>query len=97
MATIADQIVETLEIAGVKRIYGVVGDSLNGLTESLRVRQTIDWVHVRHEEAAAFAASITAWISSSEPWAPWGPGVCWFFSVMVSSGPPRSGGPMVSG
>ncbi|MCL8486880.1 MULTISPECIES: ubiquinone-dependent pyruvate dehydrogenase [Bradyrhizobium] len=57
MATIADQIVETLEIAGVKRIYGVVGDSLNGLTESLRVRQTIDWVHVRHEEAAAFAAS----------------------------------------
>ncbi|CCD94616.1 pyruvate dehydrogenase/oxidase: FAD-and thiamin PPi-binding [Bradyrhizobium sp. ORS 375] len=57
MATIADQIVETLEIAGIKRIYGVVGDSLNGLTESLRVRKTIDWVHVRHEEAAAFAAS----------------------------------------
>ncbi|GLH78313.1 pyruvate dehydrogenase [Bradyrhizobium sp. SSBR45G] len=57
MASIADQIVETLEIAGVKRIYGVVGDSLNGLTESLRVRKTIDWVHVRHEEVAAFAAS----------------------------------------
>ncbi|MGJ4945907.1 ubiquinone-dependent pyruvate dehydrogenase [Bradyrhizobium sp. HKCCYLS1011] len=57
MATIADHIVETLELAGVKRIYGVVGDSLNGLTESLRRRQTIDWIHVRHEEAAAFAAS----------------------------------------
>ncbi|NPU13827.1 ubiquinone-dependent pyruvate dehydrogenase [Bradyrhizobium sp. 83002] len=57
MSTIADQIVEMLEIAGVKRIYGVVGDSLNGLTESLRVRKTIDWVHVRHEEVAAFAAS----------------------------------------
>ncbi len=57
MATVADQIVETLELAGVKRIYELVGDSLNGLTESLRVRKKIDWVHVRHEEAAAFAAS----------------------------------------
>jgi len=57
MATIADQIVETLELAGVERIYGVVGDSLNGLTESLRNRKRIAWVHVRHEEAAAFAAS----------------------------------------
>ena len=57
MATVADQIVETLELAGVGRIYGVVGDSLNGLTESLRNRKRIDWVHVRHEEAAAFAAA----------------------------------------
>lgn len=57
MATVADQIVEMLEIAGVERIYGLVGDSLNGLTESLRQRDTIDWIHVRHEEAAAFAAS----------------------------------------
>ena len=54
---VADLIVETLEEAGVKRIYGVVGDSLNGLTESLRRRRAIDWVHVRHEEVAAFAAS----------------------------------------
>lgn len=63
MATVADQIVETLELAGVKRIYGVVGDSLNGLTESLRVRNMIDWIHVRHEEAAAFAASGEAQIT----------------------------------
>jgi pyruvate dehydrogenase (quinone) len=57
MTTVADLIVETLEQAGVERIYGVVGDSLNGLTESLRTRETIEWVHVRHEEVAAFAAS----------------------------------------
>ena len=54
---VADLIVETLEQAGVKRIFGVVGDSLNGLTESLRIRKSIGWVHVRHEEVAAFAAA----------------------------------------
>ncbi|HPU40342.1 MAG TPA: amidase family protein, partial [Microthrixaceae bacterium] len=42
------------------RIYGVVGDSLNGLTDSLRVKQSIDWIHVRHEETAAFAAGAEA-------------------------------------
>ena len=45
---VADLIVETLHQAGVQRIFGVVGDSLNGLTEALRQRGTIDWVHVRH-------------------------------------------------
>lgn len=54
---IADVIVETLDVAGVERIYGVVGDSLNGLTEALRTTGRIRWVHVRHEEAAAFAAA----------------------------------------
>jgi pyruvate dehydrogenase (quinone) len=54
---VADLIVETLQQVGVKRIFGVVGDSLNGLTESLRRRKTIEWVHVRHEEVAAFAAA----------------------------------------
>jgi pyruvate dehydrogenase (quinone) len=54
---VADLIVETLHQAGVQRIFGVVGDSLNGLTEALRQRGTIDWVHVRHEEVAAFAAA----------------------------------------
>ncbi|MFK8253487.1 ubiquinone-dependent pyruvate dehydrogenase [Ancylobacter terrae] len=53
---IAKLMVDTLEAAGVARIYGVVGDSLNGLTEALRGSR-IDWVHVRHEEAAAFAAA----------------------------------------
>ena len=57
MSSVADVIIETLEQAGVERIYGVVGDSLNGLTESLRTRETIKWIHVRHEEVAAFAAS----------------------------------------
>jgi pyruvate dehydrogenase (quinone) len=54
---VADLFVATLEQAGVKRIFGIVGDSLNGLTEALRNRGTIEWVHVRHEEVAAFAAA----------------------------------------
>src|SRR5260370_17944795 len=54
--TTADLLAETLTHAGVKRIYGVVGDSLNGLSDSLRRHKTIDWIHVRHEEGAAFAA-----------------------------------------
>lgn len=54
---VADLIIETLGRAGVGRIYGVVGDSLNGLTEALRQAGTIEWVHVRHEEVAAFAAA----------------------------------------
>jgi pyruvate dehydrogenase (quinone) len=54
---VADLIAETLIQAGVKRIFGVVGDSLNGLTEALRQRRAIDWIHVRHEEVAAFAAA----------------------------------------
>jgi pyruvate dehydrogenase (quinone) len=56
----ADFIAETLNAAGVKRIYGVVGDSLNGLTDALRRLDRIDWIHVRHEEAAAFAAGAEA-------------------------------------
>src|SRR5437868_13012451 len=55
--TVADLIAETLIQAGVKRVFGVVGDSLNGLTEALRKRSAIDWIHVRHEEVAAFAAA----------------------------------------
>ena len=58
--TIADLMAETLNVAGVKRIYGVVGDSLNGFTDSLRKQKKIDWVHMRHEEAAAFAAGAEA-------------------------------------
>jgi pyruvate dehydrogenase (quinone) len=58
--TIADLMAETLSVAGVRRIYGVVGDSLNGFTDSLRRQKKIDWVHMRHEEAAAFAAGAEA-------------------------------------
>jgi pyruvate dehydrogenase (quinone) len=54
--TVADQFAEILAAAGVKRIYGIVGDSLNGLTDSLRRQGKIEWIHVRHEEVAAFAA-----------------------------------------
>ena len=61
---VADLIVETLMAVGVERIFGVVGDSLNGLTEALRRRETIQWVHVRHEEVAAFAASAEAQITN---------------------------------
>jgi Thiamine pyrophosphate enzyme, N-terminal TPP binding domain/Iron-containing alcohol dehydrogenase len=54
------QFAEILAAAGVKRIYGIVGDSLNGLTDSLRRQGKIEWVHVRHEEVAAFAAGAEA-------------------------------------
>lgn len=60
---IAELMIETLEQAGVGRIYGVVGDSLNGMTEALRDSDRIKWVHVRHEEAAAFAAAGEAQIT----------------------------------
>jgi pyruvate dehydrogenase (quinone) len=60
---VADLIVETLSQAGVNRIFGVVGDCLNGLTEALRKRKAIDWIHVRHEEVAAFAAAGEAQIT----------------------------------
>src|ERR1700688_3145460 len=60
---VADLIAETLVQAGVKRIFGVVGDSLNGLTEAVRKRRAIDWIHVRHEEVAAFAAAGEAQIT----------------------------------
>ena len=62
--------VDTLHAAGVKRVYGVVGDSLNGFTDSLRRRDDIDWIHVRHEEAAAFAAGAEAHLTGSSRSAP---------------------------
>jgi pyruvate dehydrogenase (quinone) len=65
MATVADQFAETLASAGVKRIYGIVGDSLNGLTDSIRRQGVIEWIHVRHEEVAAFAAGAEAELTGS--------------------------------
>jgi pyruvate dehydrogenase (quinone) len=58
--TVADQTAEVLARAGVERIYGVVGDSLNGLIDALRRQDKIRWIPVRHEEAAAFAAGAEA-------------------------------------
>src|SRR5271167_1854572 len=57
---VAEIFIETLVKAGVKRVYGVVGDSLNGLTEVIRKSKQIEWLHVRHEEVAAFAAGAEA-------------------------------------
>src|SRR5271167_4487372 len=59
-STIADQLIEVLREAGVDRIYGVVGDSLNPLVDSVRRADGIAWVHVRNEEAGAFAAAAEA-------------------------------------
>jgi pyruvate dehydrogenase (quinone) len=58
--SVAEIIVETLVAAGVKRVYGVVGDSLNGLLEEIGKRKDIEWIHVRHEETGAFAAGAQA-------------------------------------
>ena len=60
MGTIAENIVATLKASGIQRVYGLPGDSLNGLTDALRADGDLAWVHVRHEEAAAFAASAEA-------------------------------------
>jgi hypothetical protein len=57
---VAEIFIETLVNAGVERVYGVVGDSLNGLTEIIRKSKQIEWLHVRHEEVAAFAAGAEA-------------------------------------
>ena len=57
---VADYTAETLKQAGVKRVYGVVGDTLNGFTDSLRRIGGIEWMHMRHEEAGAFAAGAEA-------------------------------------
>jgi pyruvate dehydrogenase (quinone) len=60
---VAEVFIDTLVNAGVKRIYGVVGDSLNGLTDVIRRSKQIEWLHVRHEEAAAFAAGADAHVT----------------------------------
>src|ERR1700724_1388067 len=57
---VADVLVDTIIAAGVKRIYGLVGDSLNGVTDSIRPRKNLQWVPVRNEETAAFAAGAEA-------------------------------------
>jgi pyruvate dehydrogenase (quinone) len=55
----AEYVAKVFEQAGVQHVYGVVGDSLNGLTDAFR-RNSVEWLHVRHEEAAAFAAGADA-------------------------------------
>jgi pyruvate dehydrogenase (quinone) len=60
---VAEIFVDTLVQAGVTRIYGVVGDSLNGLTNAIRQSKKIEWLHVRNEEAGAFAAGAEAQVT----------------------------------
>src|SRR5580704_4424555 len=64
-SNVAKLVVDTLAAAGVRRIYGVVGDSLNGITECLRKQDGIEWIGVRHEEVAAFAAGAEAHLTGS--------------------------------
>ncbi len=61
--SVADLLVETLADAGVRRIWGVTGDSLNAVNDSLRRHGGIEWMHVRHEEAGAFAAGAEAQVT----------------------------------
>lgn len=55
---VADQLVETLVEAGIKRIYAVTGDSLNEVNDAVRRNGKIQWIHVRHEEAGSYAAAV---------------------------------------
>ena len=57
---VADLVVDVLSEAGVQRIYGVTGDSLNGITDAIRARRQVQWIHVRNEETGAFAAGAEA-------------------------------------
>lgn len=63
--SIAEVLVEILTGAGVKRIFGIAGDSLNALTDSIQRSGQISWVHVRHEETAAFAAGAEAHLTGN--------------------------------
>jgi pyruvate dehydrogenase (quinone) len=60
VATVADHVISALRVSGVRRVYGLPGDSLNGFTDALRRSGEISWEHVRHEETAAFAAAADA-------------------------------------
>lgn len=60
MATVADHVITALHASGVRRVYGLPGDSLNGFTDALRRSGELTWEHVRHEETAAFAAAADA-------------------------------------
>src|ERR1700728_3173506 len=62
---VADLLVDVLAEAGVRRIYGVCGDSLNGITEAIRATGKLDWIHTRHEETAAFAAGAEAHLTGT--------------------------------
>jgi pyruvate dehydrogenase (quinone) len=63
--TVGELLVETLVAAGVKRVFGLAGDSLNGITDCIRTNKAISWIPVRHEEVAAFAVGAEAHLTGS--------------------------------
>ena len=65
MTTVATYLVEALVHSGVRRIYGIVGDSLNSIVAAVHHNKRIEWIHVRHEEAGAFAASAEAQLTGT--------------------------------
>ena len=87
---VAEVFIETLVNAGVKRVYGVAGDSLNGLTDAIRRSKHIQWMHVRHEEVAAFAAGAEAHLTGDLAVCAGscGPGSHGERSIVPSSSPP---------
>jgi CheY-like chemotaxis protein len=62
---LAELLIDTLAAAGVKRVCGLAGDSLNGITDVIRTDERIKWIHVRHEETAAFAAKSRSNVQSA--------------------------------
>ena len=62
---VAELLVQILALRGVERVYGLSGDSLNGITDAIRAQKKIQWVHVRHEESAAFAAGAEAHLTGT--------------------------------
>src|SRR5712672_1587502 len=62
---VSELLVDVLAEAEVERVYGVSGDSLNGITDSIRRKKQMQWIHVRHEETAAFAAGAEAHLTGS--------------------------------
>jgi pyruvate dehydrogenase (quinone) len=65
MSKVAESSVKTLIEARVKRIYGIVGDSLNQITDAIRREKSIQWIHVRHEEVAPFATGAYAHVTGA--------------------------------
>lgn len=92
---VAQIIVEALENAGVQRCYGVVGDTLNHVTDAMHKHSTIEWVHVRHEEAGAFAAGAESYMSNvlTACAGSCGPGSLHFINGLFESH--RNGAPVV--
>jgi pyruvate dehydrogenase (quinone) len=62
---VAELLVDVLAASGVRRMYGVSGDSLNGVTDAIRAKKQLQWIHVRHEETAAFAAGAEAHLTGA--------------------------------